>query len=86
MKKHKIVEATNEWFEDNYSSDSYDKDDYYISTAGSYKKFLCVLKNKDADPIVDSCCADIGVDECTDDRDIVESCLAKLAANELKNL
>ena len=86
MKKHEIIEATNEWFEDNYSLSSYDKDDYYISTAGSYKKFLRELKRKYADPIVDSCCADIGIDECSDDRNIVESCLAKLAVNELKNL
>ena len=86
MKKHEIIEATNEWFEEAYSSDSYDKDDYYISMVGSYRKFLHVLKNKDADPIVDACCMDIGVDETTDDRDIVENCLAKLAANELKNL
>ena len=84
MKKHEIIEATNEWFEDAYSSCSYDEDDYYISMAGSYRKFLRVLKNKDADPIVDACCMDIGVDECSDDRDIVESALAKCAAIELK--
>lgn len=85
MKASKIIEATNEWFEDNYSSDSYDEDDYCISMAGSYKKFLRILKNKNADPIVDSCCMDIGVDECSDDRDIVESALAKRAAVELKS-
>lgn len=85
MKASKIIKATNEWFEDNYSSDSYDEDDYYISMAGTYKKFLRELKNKCADPIVDSCCMDIDVDECSDDRDIVESALAKCAAAELKS-
>jgi len=52
--------------------------------AGSRKKFYRVLKNKSADPIVDDCCMYIGVDETSDDRNIVESTLAKCATAELK--
>jgi len=84
MKAFEIIELATEWFNDNLSIGEISEDDYWVQMAGSCKKFYRVLKNKDADPIVDDCCMYIGVDETSDDRNVVESTLAKCAAAELK--
>ena len=84
MKASEIIELATEWFNDNLSIGEISEDDYWVQMAGSRKKFYRVLKNKDADPIVDDCCMYIGADETSDDRNIVESALSKCAAAELK--
>lgn len=84
MTKVEIVELTKDWFDNNLAIKELDADDYWVKMAGGYRQFYRELKRKCADPIVDDCCMHIGVDETSDDRDIVEKTLAKCAAAEIK--
>lgn len=84
MKASEIVEMVKDWFNDNLAVEEIDEDDYWVEIAGGLKEFYRELKRRGADPVVDDCCMHIGVDETSDDRDIVEKTLAKCAAAEMK--
>ena len=81
-----IAAAAEEWFDDNLTGVTDDEDDYWVQEAGSARNFYKAIAKRAADPIVDNCCQDIGVDEVSDDRDIVEKVLAKKAKMELRFL
>lgn len=84
MTKAEIVNLTKNWFYDNLAIEEIEADDYWVNMAGGYKQFYRELRRKCADPVVDDCCMHIGVDETSDDRDIVEDTLAKCASAEIK--
>jgi hypothetical protein len=84
MTKSEIVELTKDYFDNNLAIDELEEDDYWVQMAGGYRAFYRELKHKCADPVVDACCMHIGVDETSDDRDIVEEVLAKKANAETK--
>lgn len=88
MKHYEITEAATEWFDKNYSIEEIDKEDYWVKLAGGYRAFYRELKHKCADPVVDACCTDIGIEEDSEfyeiDRSIVENTLAKLASYEMQ--
>lgn len=84
MTKSEIIELAKDYFDNNLAIEELDADDYWVQAAGGYRQFYRELKHKCADPVVDACCETIGVDETSDDRDIVEDVLAKKANAETK--
>ena len=77
-----IYDAAYQWMKG--YAEELDEGDYWVQRAGSVRDMLQIVADKAADPVVDNCCMELGVDETSDDRDVVEDALSAAAEEAMQ--